>query len=446
MSVFAPAAAALLTLLARVDIDGIVVDETRAGEAPLIANQQPRATFANVVVLHLLDPGLELRLDYAPRLFWLAATDTPTTTPLWLNVVDLTASLQTSPRLKITGKANFTQGKTDYQFLSQTIYGAGQAAVPTSIEVLSVTAGEITEVRADPTWTVIVEADAAYRKPESTTTVVVNGQTMTIPYPRQKGVQVVPSAIDRLSNANDLVLSSGVSLQSTSNIFGTMVSSPTMVSPLGGETLTDVGNFEVLTITPEIGWRTRPSPWRQLHLGAGVAYNHVFETPYSVPTRPFSPIANVDWSVNVMTGHEAAYRGTVSAAVDYFVNPVIATAGPRALVAGAIYYAVPDWMVGLEGAFATPIGTRSLAEWRELNMTIPGMAPPVPPDETVASLSLPVRHRVSRNFIAEVGGRWADRGPRLTGLGDGLGFHQRQLWVYLSLTATSVPVKSSLTP
>ena len=279
---------------------------------------------------------------------------------------------------------------------------------------------------------------------------MINGQTMIIPYPRQKGVQVVSSAIDRLSDANDLVLSSGLSLQSTSNIFGTTVSP-------SGETLTAVGNFEVLTITPEVGWRTRPSPWRQLHLGAGVAYNRLIKTPYSVPTMPFSPIANVDWSVNVMTGHEAAYRGTVSAAVDYFVNPVIATAGPRALVAGAIYYAVPDWMVGLEGAFATPLGTRSLAEWQQLKhgdhraraaRDERGHQCPrrCGSDETVASLSLPVRHRVSQSFIAEVGGRWADRGPRLTGLGDGLGFHQRQLWVYLTLTATSVPVKSSLAP
>jgi hypothetical protein len=56
-------------------------------------------------------------------------------------------------------------------------------------------------------------------------------------------------------------------------------------------------------------------------------------------------------------------------------------------------------------------------------------------DLTAYAVSAFARKLVSSNFVVELGGLWADRGPAL----DHPDFHfrQPQRWVYLTLTATT---------
>jgi hypothetical protein len=114
--------------------------------------------------------------------------------------------------------------------------------------------------------------------------------------------------------------------------------------------------------------------------------------------------------------------GTVAeAGVDYFLDPVLATATPRgAARAGLTATVVPDWMAGVGGEFATPIRLSSL---------------PGNPDETAFALTGWLRRRATDNIILEIGGRWADRGPAFAA--PGFRFHQRQNWIYLTLTYTT---------
>ena len=68
----------------------------------------------------------------------------------------------------------------------------------------------------------------------------------------------------------------------------------------------------------------------------------------------------------------------------------------------------------------------------------------VTPDETAFSISLSARRRVSENLFAEIGGLWADRGPVLST--PDFHFHQRQLWLHVSITGTTKPISRQVQP
>jgi len=124
--------------------------------------------------------------------------------------------------------------------------------------------------------------------------------------------------------------------------------------------------------------------------------------------------------------------------VDYYVDPVLATAVPRARASGGITALMaPDWTATLRGDFSTALRSTAYAIPVPATSTA-APAPPVYPDETVFSFSLSARRRVSTGAFAEIGGLWADRAPAL--VTPGFAFHQRQLWVFAQLAWTSHPV------
>src|SRR5262249_52460427 len=124
------------------------------------------------------------------------------------------------------------------------------------------------------------------------------------------------------------------------------------------------------------------------------------------------------------------------ATVDYYVDPILNTTGPRGTATTELYFAFPgDWVTGISGSFSTSLS---------LQTPYAAQTGGTFPDETAFSVSVPVRHRVSSYLIAEVGGRVANRGPRLTA--PVLDFHQRQLWIYVQLTATTRLVPRWLNP
>jgi hypothetical protein len=125
-------------------------------------------------------------------------------------------------------------------------------------------------------------------------------------------------------------------------------------------------------------------------------------------------------------------QSDISAGVDYYVDPVLGTALPQARGAiGATMIAVPTWMVILEGSFATALQTPP-------PLAVVGQGLTILPDETVFSISLSGRRRISENFFAELGGLYADRGPVLST--SDFHFHQRQLWINFALTGTTRPI------
>jgi len=60
---------------------------------------------------------------------------------------------------------------------------------------------------------------------------------------------------------------------------------------------------------------------------------------------------------------------------------------------------------------------------------------PGEPDETALFVSVPVRHPLSDHLLAEFGGRYTERAPAWPRAI--FSFHQRQLWAYVMLAASS---------
>jgi hypothetical protein len=135
----------------------------------------------------------------------------------------------------------------------------------------------------------------------------------------------------------------------------------------------------------------------------------------------WSPIGGVEIGSWLPGQDEPRLRGVFSTSVDYFVDPLVGVAGPRSttsLALGLLFQ--PDTTAALEAIFSTVIRSEPL---------------PGNPDETVVALQLPIRHRLSDTLFIEGGVRGSDRGPNFSA--PSFAFHQRELWVYLRLTATT---------
>ena len=96
------------------------------------------------------------------------------------------------------------------------------------------------------------------------------------------------------------------------------------------------------------------------------------------------------------------------------------------------------WTAALQAVFGTNLSGQPL----DAGPAGPLLA--ITPDETAASVALPIRHRASDNLILEFGGRWSDRGPHLSA--SNFAFHQRELWAYVMLTATTRHLPRWTTP
>jgi hypothetical protein len=240
--------------------------------------------------------------------------------------------------------------------------------------------------------------------------------TATVTLPRQTLLHATSSADVRATRVDDLILLGGATYQT--------------LAPVG----TPPGRFELLTVAAQLGWRRRLTPLRELHLTGGLVYNHVFVIPSGQGVNPVAPTASADLTIRLLERREFALRAVGAVAADYYVDPILGTTASRGLVSGGVFVALPpSWIVGLEASFATTLSLQPVYNYKD-----PTSGVVYRPDETTATVSLPVRHRVSKNLIVEFGGRWSDRGPRLAD--SSFAFHQRQVWLYFSVMATSLPV------
>jgi hypothetical protein len=160
-----------------------------------------------------------------------------------------------------------------------------------------------------------------------------------------------------------------------------------------------------------------------LDIHAGVAFNHLVSSLMTQPNT-FTPVAGATWEQRLVSLREWTLTSTVHDSVDYYVDPILAIAAPRDSAAvGVTLFLPPTWWVGLEGNFSTSLSAHSLGD------------PTNYPDEVGAGVNVPVRHTLSENLSMEFGGRWSDRTPFFTA--PNFGFHQRQLWLYVSLSGTT---------
>lgn len=410
-----------------------VTSELRAGEAPLLPDANPQAFVAEILTprvgLELRRPDFTFQLFYGPRIFWedpnpistgarqILPADTVTRVrgqvpisvsgsgPLILHAADLILDSHPSRNISLAASANGSIGSPDYTALPL-VLGTVQGTLPPIVKLMSGTAQAKVRVKASRRWELAMAAQAFHWQwlavPESLSASTITGQTL---------VSAEPGATFRLTARDSLGLGTTVGEAWYSDGAG-----------LG-------------TVTPAVTWKRHVTPRDDLSLTLGLAYAHALGStpPGAIPVLGSSgsatgPIGSFELISRLLRRDQIMILAGAGAGVDFYVDPVVGTAGPRGSAgAGLTAISAPRWMIGLRGDFATALRTTPYP-------TVEGFVP----DETAFSVSLFVRRWVSKNLLAEIGGRWADRGPAL--VTPDFSFHQRELWIYFSLTATTQPI------
>lgn len=411
-------AAALLVLLGRqFDINGSVTVEGRAGEAPLNTQGSIEAGVAGILMpdlqLSYLSRITDARIDYSARIFWRKPNEANTSKPVILHVVNLGASSQATPRLLLTANGNMSVGEADYTALGAVL--PNQPALPSVVDFLSITGGVGAQEALSRRAKIGLNLSLIHRRPLGETAGVTEVPG-TLLFPHQTTGLAEPNFRYTLSRRDDLTVTSPVS-------YGRYT---------GGDQ-----RFEIFLASPQVGWQHRLTRRYSLRVAAGLAYVHV--VPSLNTQSPVSPVGEVGVDMQ-LAGHGGLLtRGSAGVRLDYFVDPVLGTAGPRASLAlGITSILNPSWLVGAEATYAT-VFTGSNPQI-VLGDPQGGAIPPiggatVPVDETLVAAAILARCRVSDALTTEFGFRYSDRAPSLQV--SAFGFHQRQLWLYGSFTAST---------
>lgn len=429
--------------------------ETRVGEAPILAGEAPRAFVAEIVTprleLERRRPDFTFQIFYGPRFFWeYPNPDTTSRTQLLgrdtvtrIRGIDLNTETRWAPLVLHTGGLNFTTrasrrvsmvafatgsiGSPDYTELPQ-LLGTIQGTLPPILSLASADAEAKARFQMTRRWELSLlghfgywhwlnaTTDSTLATAQGTTsTTSATGQNLVT---GQTSILAEPEATYLVTPRDWLGLGAAV-----------------------GEALYSNG-VGVSMVTPVATWKTRLTESTNFKIVGGVTYARALGAtpPGMTPVlgaggSAAAPIGSFELYSRVMGRDQLAIQTDVSGGVDYYVDTVLGTAISRATaVAGLTLGSVPHWMVSLTGRFATAL-RRTAYETLLNGMPVPGA---LPPDETAFDISLSFRRWMSESFLAEVGGRWADRGPAL--VTPDFQFHQRQLWIYIALTATTRPI------
>lgn len=409
--------ASLLLVAGEVELNATVTAETRAGQAPLRANEDPRAGVIGVLTpmgdLLIRQSDLEFRLEYGPRIFWRWPNLASRVKPLVLHVGNLTLATRLTPTLSLTGGSTVSAGEVDYSLLPQLV-GSVQASLPTVASLLVATGRLGIDLQVTRLTRVGLALEASHRRPlgEVDPTITPGAAFLQ----RQSAVQAAPNMTVRLSRQDDVSFATAVAYRWFES--GT--------------------NF--LSVTPQAGWRRRLSATDEFRLSAGVTYGHVRYAP-NTPTpsgalaaETVSPVGSAEVGKLLLRHRSVALQGVAGAMVDYYVDPILTLAQKRVTVTARLLLSLRDrWTAGIETALGTSIEP----------LAAPG-GMGTPPDATYASVTVPIRHRPADNVFLEFGGQWADRAPHTES--SVFGFHQRQLWLYAMVTLTTREVPRWVMP
>jgi len=364
------------------------------------------------LALDLRNPGLVFSAWYAARIFWEDPHPPSASATLILHTFGLTLDARRFRSVVVTASAIGSIGEPDYTTLAGMLGGI-QPTLPPVVDVATVDGQARVAVNLTERWGMSLGGRVTYWQwlDISPGTVMPPGTVTS-----QTSVTAEPATRYLLTTRDALGLAAGLGWVSYS--YG-------------------AGAF---TISPVATWRSRLDRGTDLNARLGFTYVHALGSPPPgvTPllgvgrTEAVSPIGSVEVIVHLLRRDEIVFLGRGSAVVDFYLDPVLGTAVPRGTaVAELSAVTAPSWTITLRGEFATAL---------ESVPPLPGG----PPDETAFTVSLAARRRVTENFYAELGGRWANRGPTLDT--PGFRFDQPQLWAYLSLTATTRPIPRPTLP
>jgi hypothetical protein len=387
--------------------------QTRAGEAPLLPDAVPHTFAAELLIprlaLFLRYPDLTLSVWYAPRIFIQDPTPPGTSGALLLHTFGLTLNALPSRVVTLTGNVAGAVGEPDYATLPL-VLGTTQAAFPstTIIKLASATALGRMDARLTRRWDLMLALQAFYWHYIDYDAADISPNTVA----GQANGSAELGAMYRLTPLQQLGLSTTV----------------------GGALYSSYGGM--VTVTPAAIWKAQLTQREDLRVTLGMTYAQAVGTavPGTVPLlggegSAVSPIGSADLTAHLARRDGVLFTGHLRGGVDYFLDPVLGTAAPRGFAGlESDTLAASGWATLLRGDFATALRTTPYP-------VAPGQ---LQPDETVFAVTLSVRRPVNQHLLAELGGVWGNRGPAL--FAPDFHFHQRQLWVYLSITGTTRPV------
>jgi hypothetical protein len=411
--------------------------ESRAGEAPtgtqtLPTGQIVPAEQAQLMVvatpilgLHWLSEVNDLRANSATRILW-RPEPLPDSRPLFLETIEATHIAHPSPRTRWQLSLRGSYGEEDYTSLSQQF--ANQPTLPTATTAVMVNGLADASWRSTRRTTLTLQLGGFHRR-------ALDGQTVAssttgpgsafVPLPTQTSATATPGMRFALTRRTSL------------EAFATIADADIQgISPVTNE----AGRTNVFSVQPQVGILQELSRSHQLHLLAGLTYAAAIRRLDASQTwHPVTPIFAVDLRSVLRRTRDAVVRSSLGAGTTWYADPVLGVAVVRGIAQANLDAQLGlKWTVGIHGTFAT-----------DLTRRLPTVNGGIPPDETIVSAEIPFRYRWSEQWVAEFGGRLAERGPHLAtpslaAPNFALRSQEREMWVFLTLL--TVPRAPSARP
>lgn len=388
-----------LLLLANASVSGGVRVEVQAGEAPTIADPNPTFFVAALVqpdvTLRLLTPTTETRVSEAPRLLLRRPNVANRDRPLYLNTLQAEHKGHRGQRLNWNLQLTSIAGEVDYGALSQVL--GRQAALPDTLDVLSVEGNAWVGWRLSRRLELGAETGVLRRQSfGSSSSDASASQGLTLP----------TETAERLAPRLEYALSSRQVAQ--------------LRVQLSNYRLAGVVRLWAMAAELRLGWNYKLTRNHELQLAAGATVATVEErSGPSRPWTPFSPLVGIALVTSKPLSQVALLRSRASGEILWYLDPVLGASLPRGQVNADVALEMGTaWLIALNLMAATNISRQPMEG---------------SPIETVVSAGAPLRYRVGRHWVAELGGRYSERGPHLAT--SGFALSQRELLGYLALTA-----------
>jgi hypothetical protein len=393
--------------------------EGRVGQAPSVIPTNTASTNilgdrGQVIVaatptlsLRVLDEVDDLRANSATRILW-RPIPLYSARPLFLETLDATHTKRVSRRSRFQLTLRGSYGEEDYTSLQQLL--PTQPALPAAATVFSIQGAVNGSWRASRRTTLTLQMGLVHRQTidGQTSGSGVTGTGPIVAIPTQTSVTAVPGLTYALTRRSNLEVSAPIIDTDVQAIS----SGPTQINALN-----------VLMVQPQMTIREELTRRHQLRLTVGFTYAEDLRRNTSYEPKP---LLEIDLNSLLQQTRTVVVRSTLSAATLSIVDPILGVVVWRGLTqAGLESNLGRRWSVGARMAFSTDLDKPLQA--------VDGYAP----DETVISAELPARYRWSNQWSAEFGGRYAERGPSLRASSFAWRTGERELWLYLTLIATS---------
>lgn len=388
-----------LLLLSNASASGAVRMEVQAGEAPTIASPNPTLFVATLlqpsVTLRLLTPTTETRISEAPRLTLRRPNVARKDRPLYLNMLQAEHMGRRGQRLRWRGQLTSIAGEVDYAALGQAL--GRQAALPDTVDLLTVDGSAWMGWRFSPRLELSTEIGVLRRQPLGAS----SSEGASSP-----GLNLPTETDERLEPR----LEYAISRRQVADLR----------IKLANYRLTGAVRLWAMAAELRLGWKYKL--WRSHELQLAVGGTVASVEQRSDPSRPWSslsPLAGIALVTTKPLSEVALLRSRASGEVGWFLDPILGASLTRGQVNADVALEMGRlWLLGLSLMAATNISRQPMAG---------------SPIETVVSASAPLRYRASRHWVAELGGRYSERGPHLAT--SGFSLVQRELLAYVALTA-----------